>query len=122
MMHPHATRVDGIFGSMSLIKNLLSQLMVLWNHKSFLEPYSTFFTHTETIDLGIALGQSSLNVCDSLITALSCNDFPSQQWGEGDIIPSHVRRYSNAGFFPSEADSRQVDAMSFVTHGIRNHI
>jgi hypothetical protein len=32
MVHLHATRVDGIFASMSLIENLLSQPMVLWNH------------------------------------------------------------------------------------------
>jgi hypothetical protein len=54
----------------------------------------------ETVDLGITCGQPSLNVCDSLITALSCIDFPSQYQGKGHIILSHARRYSNAGFFP----------------------
>jgi hypothetical protein len=32
MIYLRVARVDGIFGSMSLIKNLLSHLMVLWNH------------------------------------------------------------------------------------------
>jgi hypothetical protein len=31
-IHHRTVVVDGIFGSMSLIKNLLSQLMVLLNH------------------------------------------------------------------------------------------
>jgi hypothetical protein len=59
---------------------------------------------------------------DSLIIALSCNDFPSQHWGEGHIIQSPVRRYSNAGFFPNDAYNRQVVAVSFAAQGIRNHI
>jgi hypothetical protein len=32
MVHLRAAGVDGIFGSMSIIENLLSQPMVLWNH------------------------------------------------------------------------------------------
>jgi hypothetical protein len=32
------TGVDGIFGSMSLIENLLSQFVVLWNHQAVFEP------------------------------------------------------------------------------------
>jgi hypothetical protein len=32
MMHLCAARVDGILGSVSFIKYLLAQLMVLWNH------------------------------------------------------------------------------------------
>jgi hypothetical protein len=31
-------------------------------------------------------------------------------------------RYSNDGFFPNEADSRQVVAVSLPAQGIRNHI
>jgi hypothetical protein len=61
-------------------------------------------------------------MCDSFITALSCNDLHSQQWGEGHIILSHVRRYLNAGFFPSDADSRHVIAVNFAAQGIHNHI
>jgi hypothetical protein len=61
-------------------------------------------------------------MCDSFNTALSCNGFPSQQWGEGHIILSHVKRYSNVGFFPSDADSKQIVVVSFATQGIRNHI
>jgi hypothetical protein len=38
MIHLHAARVDGIFGSMSLIKNLISHLMVFWYHKLVFEP------------------------------------------------------------------------------------
>jgi hypothetical protein len=38
MIHLHAAGVDGILRSMSLIKNLLAQLMVLWNHQTILEP------------------------------------------------------------------------------------
>jgi hypothetical protein len=99
MIHLHATRVDGIFVSMSFIEYLLTQLMVLWNHQMVLEPKSALIIHTKTVDLRITLGQPPLDMCDSIITALSCNDFPSQQWGEGHIILSHVWRYSNAGFF-----------------------
>jgi hypothetical protein len=38
------------------------------------------------------------------------------------IILSHDRSYSNARFFPRDADSRQVVAVSFAAQGIRNHI
>jgi hypothetical protein len=47
---------------------------------------------------------------------------PSQDWGEGHISLSHVRSYSNAKFFPGDADSRLVVAVSFVAQGIRNDI
>jgi hypothetical protein len=76
----------------------------------------------ETVNLGIAHGQPFFDVCDSIITALSCNDFPSQHWGEGHIILNHVRRYSNVGFFPSEADSRLVVAVRLAAQDIYNHI
>jgi hypothetical protein len=66
----------------------------------------TFLIQTKTVDLRITLGQPSLDMHFIFITALSCNDFPSQHQGEGHIILSHVRRYSNARFFPSDADSR----------------
>jgi hypothetical protein len=122
MIHLHDARVDRIFGSVSFIEYLLAQLMVIWNHQTVLEPKSAFIIHTEIVDLGITLSQPSLDMCDSFITALSCNDFPSQQWGEGHIILSHVRRYSNARFFPSDADCRQVVVVSFVAQGTRNHI
>jgi hypothetical protein len=59
---------------------------------------------------------------DSLITALSYNDFPSQQRGKGHIILSHVWRHSNAGFFSSDAGSRHVVAVSLTTQGIHNRI
>jgi hypothetical protein len=61
--------------------------------------------YADTVDLGITFGQPSLNVCDSLITALS-----------------HARRYSNARIFPSEDDSRQVVVVGFAAQGIYNHI
>jgi hypothetical protein len=114
--------VDGILGSMSFIECLLAQLMVLWNHQTVIEPKSSFLINMETVDLRITFGQPPLDMCDSLITALSCNDFPSQQQGEGHIVLSHVRRHSNARFFPSDADSRQVVALSFAVQGIHNHI
>jgi hypothetical protein len=38
MMHLRATGEDGILGSVSLIKYLLMQLMVLWNHQTVFEP------------------------------------------------------------------------------------
>jgi hypothetical protein len=47
---------------------------------------------------------------------------PSQHQGEGDIILSHDGSYSNARFFPRDADSRLVVAVSFAAQGIRNHI
>jgi hypothetical protein len=72
MIHLCAVRVDGIFGTMSFM-----QLMVLWNHQTVLEPKSAFLIHMETVNLRITLGQPSLDVCDSFITALSCNNFPS---------------------------------------------
>jgi hypothetical protein len=115
MIHLCTAGVDGIHGSMSFVEYLLAQLVVL-------ESNSAFLIHTKTMDLRIIFGQSPLDMCDSLITALSCNDFPSQHRGEGHIILSHVRRNSNAGFFPSDADSRQVVVVSFVVQGIRNHI
>jgi hypothetical protein len=106
MIHLCAAGVDEIFGSVSFIEYLLVQLMVLWNHETVLEPKSAFLIHTETVDLGIIFSQSPLDMCDSLITTLSSNNFPSQEWGEDHIILSHVRRYSNIGFFPSDADGR----------------
>jgi hypothetical protein len=67
--------------------------------------------HVEIVDLGITLSQPSLDMCDSYITALSCNDFPSQHWGEGHIILYH-----------SDENSRKVVAVSFMAQGIHNHI
>jgi hypothetical protein len=96
--------------------------MILWNHHTVHEPQHAFIIHAETVDLGITVGQPSLDMCDSLITSLSCNDFPSQHWDEGHVILSHVWRYSNAGFFPSEADNRQVVEVSFAAQGIHSHI
>jgi hypothetical protein len=106
MIHFCAAGVDGIFGSVNFIKYLLAQLIVLWNHQVVLELESAFLIHTETLDLRITFGQSPLDMCDSLVTALSYNDSPSQQRGEGYIILSHVRRHSNTRFLSSDADSR----------------
>jgi hypothetical protein len=122
MIHLCVARVDGIFESVSFIEYLLAQLMVLWNHLTILEPESAFPIHAKIVDHRVTFGQSPLDMCDSVIVALSCNDFPSWHQGKSHIILSHARRYSNAGFFPRDADSRQVVAMSFVAQGIRNHI
>jgi hypothetical protein len=89
-IHLCAAGVDGVFGSMSLVKYLLAQLMVLLNHQTILEPKSAFLIHMESVNLRITFSQSPLDMCDSFITALSCNDFPSHQRGEGHIILSHV--------------------------------
>jgi hypothetical protein len=76
MIHLCTARADGIFGSVSFIEYLLTRLMVHGNHQTVLEPKSAFLIHTKTIDLRITFGQSPLDMCDSLITAPSCNDFP----------------------------------------------
>jgi hypothetical protein len=78
MIHHFAIWVDGIFGGVSFIKYLLAQTMVLWNHQMIPEPESAFLIHTKIVDLRVTFSQPSLNVCDSRIDALSCNDFPSQ--------------------------------------------
>jgi hypothetical protein len=106
MIHLHADRVNEIFESMSIIKYLLTHIMVLWNHQTVHEPKSAFLIHMETVDLRITFGQPSLDMRGTLITALSCNDFPSQHRGEGHIIQGHVRRYWNTGFFPRDVGSR----------------
>jgi hypothetical protein len=106
LIHLCAAQVDGIFGSVSFIKYLLAQLMVHWNHQTILEPESTFLIHMKIVDLRVTFGQPPLNVCDSLIAALSCNDFPSQHQGEGHIILNHDRSYSNTKFFPRDGDNR----------------
>jgi hypothetical protein len=41
-----------------------------------LEPEGAFLIHAKTVDLRVTFGQPPLNVCDSLIVALSYNDFP----------------------------------------------
>jgi hypothetical protein len=122
MIHFCAARVDLIFGCVSFIKYLLAQLMVLWNHQMILEPESAFLIHAKIVDFRVTFSQPPLNVCDSRIDALSCNDFPSQHRGEGHIILSHDRGYSNARFFPRDTDNRQVVAVSLAAQGIRNHI
>jgi hypothetical protein len=114
--------VDGIFGSVGFIKYLLAQTMVLWNHQTILELESASLIHAKTVDFRVTFSQPSLNVCDSRIDALSCNDFPSQHRGEGHIILSHDRGYSNDRFFPGDTDSGQVVTVSFVTEGICNHV
>jgi hypothetical protein len=106
MIHLCAAWVDGIFGSVSFIKYLLAQTMVLWNHQMILEPETAFLIHTKKVDFRVTFSQPSLNVCDSHIDALGCNDVPSQYRGEGHIILSHDRGYSNARFFPGDTDSR----------------
>jgi hypothetical protein len=85
-----------------------------------LEPVSAFLIHAKTVNLSVTFGQPLLNVCDSLIAALSCNDVPSQHWGESHIILSHDRSYLNARFFSGDSDSRQVVTVSFVAQGICN--
>jgi hypothetical protein len=122
MIHLCASWVDGIFGSVSFIKYLLAQIMVLWNHQTNLEPESAFLIHVKIVDFRVTFSQPSLNVYDSRIDALRCNDFPSHHRGEGHFIPSHDRGYSNARFFSGDTDSRQVVAVSFATQDIRNHI
>jgi hypothetical protein len=106
LIHLCAARVDGIFRSVSFVKYLLAQLMVLWNHQMIFESESAFLIHTKRVDLRVAFGQPPLNVCNSLITALSCNDFPSQHRGEGHIILSNDRSYLNTRLFPGDVDSR----------------
>jgi hypothetical protein len=122
MIHLRDAWMGGIFGSVSFIKNLLTQLMVLWNHQMMLEPEGAFLIHMETVDLRVTFGEPPFNVCDSLIAALSCNDFPSQHRGEGHIVQSLARRNANARLFPKDADSKQVVVVSFAAQGIRNHI
>jgi hypothetical protein len=122
MIHLCAAWVDGIFGSVSFIKYLLAQTIVLWNHQTYLEPESAFLIHVKIVNFRVTLSQPPLNVCDSRIDAQSGNDFPSQHLGEGHIILSHDRGYSNARFFPGDTDSRQVVAVSFAAQGICNHI
>jgi hypothetical protein len=102
-----AAWVDGIFGCVSFIKYLLTQTMVLWNHQMILEPESAFLIHAKIVDLRVTFSQPSLNVRDSRIDALCCNDFPSQHRGEGHIILSQDRGYSDARFFPGDSDSGQ---------------
>jgi hypothetical protein len=77
MTHLCAARVDRIFGSVSFIKYLLAQPMVLWNHQTILEPGNAFLIHVKTVDFRVTFSQPLLNVCDSHIDALSCNDSPS---------------------------------------------
>jgi hypothetical protein len=96
--------------------------MVLWNHQMILEPESVSLIHVKIVDFRVTFNQSSLNVCDSHIDALSCNDFPSQHRGGGHIILSHDRGYPNTRFFPGDTDSGQVVTLSFVTQDICNHV
>jgi hypothetical protein len=122
MIHLCAAWVHGIFGSVSFIKYLLAQTMVLSNHHMILELQSAFLIHAKTIELRVTFSQPSLNVRDSRIDALSCNDFPSQHQGEDHIILSHDRGYLNAKFFPEDTSSGQVVTVSFATQGIYNHV
>jgi hypothetical protein len=122
MIHLCAAWVNGIFGSVSFIKYLLAKTMVHWNHQAILEPESAFLIYVKTVNLRVTFSQPSLNVRDSRIDALSCNDFPSQHRGEGHIILSHDREYSIARFFPGDTDNRQVVTVSFATQGICNHV
>jgi hypothetical protein len=107
---------------MGFIKYLLTQTMVLGNHQAILKPESAFLVHMKTVNFRITFSQPPLNVCDSRIDALSCNDLPSQQRGEGHIILSHDGGYLNTRLFPGDTDSRQVVTVSFAAQGICNHI
>jgi hypothetical protein len=70
MIHFYAARVDGIFGSVSFIKYLLTQLMVLWSHQTILEPESAFLIHAKTVDFRVTFSQPPLNVCVTPISPL----------------------------------------------------
>jgi hypothetical protein len=96
--------------------------MVLGNHQMILELESAFLIHAKIVDLRVTFSQPSLNVRDSRIDALSCNDFLSQHWGEGHIILSQDRGYSDARFFSGDSDSGQVVTVRFMTQGICNHV
>jgi hypothetical protein len=76
MIHLCATGVYGIFGSVGFIKYLLAQTIVLGNHQLILKPESAFLIHVKIADFRITFSQPPLNVCDSRIDALSCNDRP----------------------------------------------
>jgi hypothetical protein len=93
-----------------------------WNLQTILEPKSVFLIHVKIVDFRVTFNQPPLNVCNSRIDALSCNDFPSQHRGEGHIILSDDRSYSNVRFFPGDTDSRSVVVVNFLAQGIRNHI
>jgi hypothetical protein len=71
MIHLCAAWVDGIFGSVSFIKYLFMQTMVLWNHQMILELESAFLIHAKIIDFRVTFSQPPLNVCNSRIDALS---------------------------------------------------
>jgi hypothetical protein len=122
MIHLCAAGVNGIFGSVGFIKYLLAQTMVLGNHQAILKLESPFLMHAKTTDFRITFSQPPLNVYDSCIDALGCNDLPSQHWSEGHIILSHDGGYSNARLFPGDTNSRQVVAVNFAAQGICNHI
>jgi hypothetical protein len=46
-----------------------------------LESESAFLIHVKIVDLRVTFGQPPLNVCDSRIAAMSCNDFPLSALG-----------------------------------------
>jgi hypothetical protein len=100
MIHLCAAWVDGIFGCVSFIKYLLVQPMVLWNHQTILEPESAFLIHAKTVNFRVT----------------------SQHRGEGHIILSHDRGYSNTRSFPRDTDNRQVVVVSLVAQAVRDHI
>jgi hypothetical protein len=77
MIYLCAGQMDGIFRSVSFNKYLLTQPMILWNHQTILELENVFLIHAKTVDFRVTFSQPPLNVCDSCIDALSCNDFPS---------------------------------------------
>jgi hypothetical protein len=79
-----------------------------------LEPEGAFLIHMKIDDHMVTFGQPPFIVPDSLITALSYNDFPSHHRGDGHIIQSPARRYVNARLFPRDADSREAIVVSFV--------
>jgi hypothetical protein len=49
MIHLYAAWDDRIFESVSFIKYLLTQIMILWNHQTILEPDSAFLIHVKIV-------------------------------------------------------------------------
>jgi hypothetical protein len=71
MIHICVAWVDGIYGSVSFIKYLLAQTMVLWSHQMILEPESASLIHVITVNFRVTFNQPSLNLCNSYIDALN---------------------------------------------------
>jgi hypothetical protein len=98
MVHFGAFWMHGEFGEMSLIQDLLLEILIFRNHQSASKPQYTLPILAETLILLCLLMEVLLNDLHSLVTELGHDYLVSQSWLNGNVGESTRRNHFNFHF------------------------